>query len=189
MSQHFHFGHSFSFYLRVHCKWENGKRGIVSMSIFEKIFDLTHRKCLTFHSNVEIILFVFVSRKTIWSSKERKQKVETFEQSATHFKKHIPQGQTRKNIFLHDQGRKKTHFTRPRPKKHNNQLFCHRVDFFQGNRHSVQIIIYIVLFFLRWKIGIYCVIFGNLFVRMQMKRKRMQEFQTCPLSLFIEGSG
>ena len=87
------------------------------MSIFEKIFDLTHRECLTLHSNVEIILFVFVSRKTIWSSKERKQKVETFEQSATHFKKHIPRGQTGKNIFLYDQGRKKTHFTRPRKKK------------------------------------------------------------------------
>ena len=89
------------------------------MSIFEKIFDLTHRKCLTFHSNVEIILFVFVSRKTIWSSKERKQKVETFEQSATHFKKtystkperiffymtkagkkHISQDQGRKNTII-----------------------------------------------------------------------------------------
>ena len=92
---------------------------------------------MTFHSNVEIILFVFVSRKTIWSSKERKQKVETFEQSATHFKKHIPQGQTRKNIFLHDQGRKKKHILQDQGrKKHNNQVFCYRVDFFQGNRHK-----------------------------------------------------
>ena len=87
-------------------------------------------------------------------------------------KKHISQ----------DQGRK----------KHNNQLFCHRVDFFQGNRHSVQIIIYIVLFFICFFSDVKN---GDLlwdlwkFVRMQMKRKRMQELQSCPLSLFIEGSG
>ena len=83
-------------------------------------------------------------------------------------KKHISQ----------DQGRK----------KHNNQLFCHRVDFFQGNRHSV---IYIVHFFISFS----DVKNGDLlwdlwkFVRMQNKRKRMQEFQSRPLSLFIEGSG
>ena len=86
------------------------------MSIFEKIFDLTHRKCLTFHSNVEIILFVFVSRKTIWSSKERKQKVETFEQSATHFKKTYSTKPER-IFFYMTKAEKKPHFTRPRKKK------------------------------------------------------------------------
>ena len=118
------------------------------MSIFEKIFDLTHRKCLTFHSNVEIILFVFVSRKTIWSSKERKQKVETFEQSATHFKKHIPQGQTRKNIFLHDQGRKKNIFYKTKEEKNTiTKYFAIVLTFFKATdtNHNIHFLFYFFL--------------------------------------------
>ena len=50
-----------------------------SVSSFQKIFPFWLSCCPS------IILFVFVLRKTIWSSKERKHKVETFEQSAQHF--------------------------------------------------------------------------------------------------------
>ena len=52
-----------------------------SVSSFQKIFSIL--KSLSCRPS--IILFVFVLRKTIWSSKERKHKVETFEQSAQHF--------------------------------------------------------------------------------------------------------
>ena len=53
---------------------------------FSKDFPFSTQKRLrAVLQNVEIILFVFVLRKTIWSSKERKHKVETFEQSAKHF--------------------------------------------------------------------------------------------------------
>ena len=50
-----------------------------SVSSFQKIFPFWLSCCPS------IILFVFVLRKTIWSSKERKHKVETFEQSVKHF--------------------------------------------------------------------------------------------------------
>ena len=56
-----------------------GLRLPASVSSFQKIFPFWLSCCPS------IILFVFVLRKTIWSSKERKHKVETFEQSAQHF--------------------------------------------------------------------------------------------------------
>ena len=55
------------------------------VSIFQQIFHLALRKGSAVLQNVENILFVFVLCQTIWCSKERKQKVQTFEQSVKRF--------------------------------------------------------------------------------------------------------
>ena len=81
MSQHSLFQQFFSFYLRSEQLQMRKGLGLLpaSVSSFQKIFPFWLSCCPS------IILFVFVLRKTIWSSKERKHKVETFEQSAQHF--------------------------------------------------------------------------------------------------------
>ena len=80
MSQHSLFQQFSPFYLRSEeLQMRKGLGLPASVSSFQKIFPFWLSCCPS------IILFVFVLRKTIWSSKERKHKVETFEQSAKHF--------------------------------------------------------------------------------------------------------
>ena len=80
MSQHSLFQQFSPFYLKSEeLKMRKGLGLPASVSSFQKIFPFWISCCPS------IILFVFVLRKTIWSSKERKHKVETFEQSAKHF--------------------------------------------------------------------------------------------------------
>ena len=82
MSQHSLFQQFFSFYLRSEqLQMRKGLGLPASVSSFQKIFSIL--KSLSCRPS--IILFVFFLRKTIWSSKERKHKVETFEQSVQHF--------------------------------------------------------------------------------------------------------